>query len=187
MRPPRGLSAAEAALWARVASTVNPLHPVQPVGAAQLAIAPYPPAPPLRKPKGRVPPALPAPPPKAVPPRPLDRHGLDGSWERKLAKAQISPDLTLDLHGHSLDAAHARLDAGLMQAVAMGARLLLVITGKRRPVAAADRSERRGAIRAKLLDWLAAGPHASRIAAVRPAHQRHGGAGALYVILRRPR
>ena len=82
-------------------------------------------------------------------PRPLDRHGLDGSWERKLAKAQISPDLTLDLHGHSLDAAHARLDAGLMQAVAMGARLLLVITGKPRPVAAADRSERRGAIRAK--------------------------------------
>lgn len=187
MRPPRGLSAAEAALWARVASTVNPLHPVQPVGAAQLAIAPLPPALPLRKPKGRVPPALPAPPAKAAPPRPLDRHGLDGSWERKLAKAQISPDLTLDLHGHSLDAAHARLDAGLMQAVAMGARLLLVITGKPRPVAAADRSERRGAIRAKLLDWLAAGPHASRIAAVRPAHQRHGGSGALYVILRRPR
>ncbi|MFM6949384.1 MAG: DNA mismatch repair protein MutS, partial [Novosphingobium sp.] len=26
-----------------------------------------------------------------------------------------------------------------------------------------------------------------RIAAVRPAHQRHGGSGALYVILRRPR
>ena len=130
---------------------------------------------------------MPTPLPKAAPTRALEHHGLDGSWERKLAKAQLSPDLTLDLHGHSLDAAHARLDAGLTQAVAMGARLLLVITGKPRPVAAADRGDRRGAIRAKLIDWLAAGPHASRIAAVRPAHQRHGGSGALYVILRRSR
>ncbi len=185
MRTPRGLSAAEAALWARVASTVDPLHPGQPttiLPPVQILQAPPP-----RRIKGRVPPPPPAPPPKAAPPRPLDRHGLDGSWERKLAKAQLAPDLTLDLHGHSLDAAHARLDAGLMQAVAMGARLLLVITGKPRPVAAADRGDRRGAIRAKLLDWLAAGPHASRIAAVRPAHQRHGGSGALYVILRRSR
>jgi len=187
MRTPRGLSAAEAALWARVASTVDPLHPAR---AQPVAITlPLPPAPsaPVKRVKGRVPPPPPAPAPYPAPARPLDRHGLDGSWERKLAKAQISPDLTLDLHGHSLDAAHARLDAGLMQAVAIGARLLLVITGKPRPVAAADRGDRRGAIRAKLLDWLAAGPHASRIAAVRPAHQRHGGAGALYVILRRSR
>lgn len=185
MRAPRGLSAAEAALWARVARTIEPLHPGKPAPA--ITAAPHPPAPPPKRIKARAPaPLLPSP-PKATPAPTLDRQGLDGSWERKLAKAQISPDLTLDLHGHSLDAAHARLDAGLMQAAAMGARLLLVITGKPRPVAAADRSERRGAIRAKLLDWLAAGPHASRIAAVRPAHQRHGGSGALYVILRRPR
>ncbi|MEY4721316.1 MAG: hypothetical protein RIQ46_1041, partial [Pseudomonadota bacterium] len=37
------------------------------------------------------------------------------------------------------------------------------------------------------MDWLAAGPFASRIAAVRPAHPRHGGAGAVYIVLRRPR
>ncbi len=85
------------------------------------------------------------------------------------------------------DAAHARLDAGLTQAMAMGARLVLVITGNPRPVAAADRGDRRGAIRAKLLDWLAAGAHAGRIAAVRPAHRKHGGPGALYLVLRRVR
>jgi DNA-nicking Smr family endonuclease len=62
-----------------------------------------------------------------------------------------------------------------------------VIAGRLRPVDAADRGGRRGAIRAKLLDWLAAGPHAARIAAVRPAHQRHGGAGAVYVVLRASR
>lgn len=188
MRPPRGLSPAEAALWARVASTIAPLHPGKPVQPVATVTAPPPPPPtPAPRIKGRVPAPMPTLLPKAAPARPLDHHGLDGSWERKLAKAQLSPDLTLDLHGHSLDAAHARLDAGLAQAVAMGALLLLVITGKPRPVAAADRGEQRGAIRAKLIDWLAAGSHSSRIAAVRPAHQRHGGSGALYVVLRRPR
>ena len=36
-------------------------------------------------------------------------------------------------------------------------------------------------------DWLAASRHAPRIAAVRPAQPRHGGAGAVYVVLRRGR
>ncbi len=102
--------------------------------------------------------------------------------------ADVSPDYTLDLHGHTLDAAHLRLDRGLTQAIADGARVVLLITGRPRPVDDhAARGERRGAIRAKLLDWLAAGPHASRIAAVRQAHPRHGGAGAEYIVLRRLR
>lgn len=114
-------------------------------------------------------------------------HGLDSTWERKLARAALEPDFTLDLHGHTLDQAHARLDSGLTQAKALGARLVLLITGNPRPADAADRGNRRGAIRAKVLDWLAAGPHGSDIAAVRPAHRRHGGAGALYLVLRRRR
>jgi DNA-nicking Smr family endonuclease len=89
------------------------------------------------------------------------------------------------LHGHTLDAAHARLEAGLAQARAMGARVVLLIAGKPRPAEAADRGTRRGAIRAKILDWLAAGPHGAAVAAVRPAHRRHGGEGALYLVLRR--
>lgn len=67
----------------------------------------------------------------------------------------------------------------------MGARVVLVIAGKPRPVDAADRGSARGAIRAKLLDWLAAGPHGGSIAAIRKAHRRHGGEGALYLVLKR--
>jgi DNA-nicking Smr family endonuclease len=120
--------------------------------------------------------------------RPLSPdHGLDSSWERKLARAAIEPDFTLDLHGHSLDQAHRRLDSGLAQAKGMGARLVLLITGNPRPADAGDRGSRRGAIRAKVLDWLAAGPHGADVAAVRPAHRRHGGAGALYLVLKRKR
>ena len=180
MKPPRGLTGDEAALWRRVTATVKPLHkrPPEPNRQAVQVNAPTP-----AKPKGRVPP-----PPAAAPaPSPSPGPGLDSSWERKLAKATIRPDFTLDLHGHTLDQAHRRLDSGLAQAKAMGARLVLLITGKPRPVDPADRSHRRGAIRAKVLDWLAAGPHASDIAAVRPAHRRHGGEGALYLVLKRPR
>jgi len=122
----------------------------------------------------------------ATQPRP-EQHGLDSHWERRLRLATIAPDLTLDLHGHSLDQAHRRLDHGLVQAKYMGARLVLVITGKPRGADAADRGTSRGAIRAKILDWIAAGPHASDIAAVRAAHRRHGGEGALYLVLKRRR
>ncbi|GAA4642866.1 hypothetical protein GCM10023115_08260 [Pontixanthobacter gangjinensis] len=112
---------------------------------------------------------------------------LDAKWDRKLKSGDIAPDYTLDLHDHYLDAAHERLESGMMQARAMEARLVLVITGRPRPVDAADRATKRGVIRAKLLDWLAAGDHADSIAAVRKAHRRHGGEGALYIVLRRIR
>jgi DNA-nicking Smr family endonuclease len=197
VKPPRGLSAAEATLWRRVTDTVVPLAPprngegdhAKHGGGVQGASASL---------EGQATPHLPLHQPAAGPPprpgedlgktKPLSpTHGLDSSWERKLAKAAIEPDFTLDLHGHTLDQAHARLDSGLIQAKAMGARLVLLITGNPRAVDAADRGTRRGAIRAKVLDWLAAGPHGSDIAAVRPAHRRHGGAGALYLVLRRGR
>jgi DNA-nicking Smr family endonuclease len=64
-------------------------------------------------------------------------------------------------------------------ALAAGDRVLLVITGK-------GRSSRPGLIRAGLADWLDASRHRPRIAALRPAHRRHGGGGAFYLVLRRP-
>lgn len=115
------------------------------------------------------------------------QNTLDATWDRHLSKGEVTPDFTLDLHGHSLDAAWGRLEHGLTLAQQQGARLVLVITGRSRPVEAADRGRQRGAIRAKLMDWLVSGSHASKIAAVRGAHPRHGGAGAVYVVLKRVR
>lgn len=178
MKPPRGLSAEEAALWARLAATVKPLRAIRTASVPERA-TPLDPAP--KPPKGRIPPQRPQPTPASPPPA----LGLDSTWDRKLARGTLAPDFTLDLHGHTLSSAHARLDDGLIQAKALGARVVLLITGKPRPSEAADRGHQRGAIRAKVLDWLAAGPHASSIAAVRKAHIRHGGEGALYLVLRR--
>ncbi len=99
----------------------------------------------------------------------------------------LEPDFSLDLHGSGLDQAYSRLMHGLAQARAMGARVVLIVTGKPRPTEAADRGHARGAIRAKIVDWLGASEHASAIAAIRGAHRRHGGQGALYVVLKRKR
>ena len=191
MKPPRGLTAEEAAAWAKVAATVSPLNPPR----AVLGEGDHP------QDGGRAPPQDTKPLAKNKPPVPLhprpaaggpplrdklgEDQGLDSTWDRKLSRGALAPDFTLDLHGHTLASAHNRLDDGLTQAKALGARVVLLITGKPRPAEAADRGEKRGAIRAKILDWLAAGPHASSIAAIRKAHRRHGGEGALYLVLRR--
>jgi DNA-nicking Smr family endonuclease len=190
MRPPRGLSAEEAAAWARLAATVKRLRQTVPPLEEEVA--------PQSGDEGASPPAVtPLRQPFGLPPPPKREEwgnaqspsggGLDSTWDRKLARGALVPDFTLDLHGHTLASAHSRLDHGLTQAKALGARVVLLIAGKPRPADPADRGERRGAIRAKVLDWLAAGPHGSSIAAIRTAHRRHGGEGALYLILRRRR
>lgn len=191
--PPRGLSPDEAALWRKVAATVTPLHPKRPVAPPVMAPPPETVAAPPKRIKGRVPPARPEPVPTPTPTQPLTAGGLDSSWDRKLGRGPLQPDVTIDLHGMNLAMAHERLNGGIAQALAMGARVILLIAGKHRPVAEngllnhLEPGEKRGAIRARLLDWLAAGPHAGRIAAVRPAQPRHGGDGAVYIVLRKGR
>ena len=191
MSAPRGLSPEEAEAWDRLASTVEPLHPVARKPAPRQdppAGAPNPPVRPSKPQGGRGPAAKPRFPTAPIAPKRVatpSRGGLDSHWDRRLKAGAISPDFTLDLHGHGLDAAYDRLLSGIAQARAMGARTILLVAGKSRPVDPADRGARRGAIRAKLLDWLAASEHHSAIAAVRRAHIRHGGEGALYIVLRR--
>ncbi|GGB15871.1 hypothetical protein GCM10011380_01690 [Sphingomonas metalli] len=111
---------------------------------------------------------------------------LDASWNRKLTRGIVLPDSSIDLHGHTLASAHALLDQGLDRAIRRGDRVLLLVTGKP-PRPDSERPHARGAIRAAVADWIAASRHADAIAAVRGAHPRHGGLGALYIVLRRPR
>ena len=171
----RKLSPEEAALWARVTATIRPLSREATDMSAPPTILPLP------LPKGRAPAdrsiAV------AVPPKaPHHSATLDGGWDRRLRSGKIDPDRTLDLHGHSLDRAWEAIDRGLERSIAAGDRVLLLITGHERQ---GEPPLERGRIRAAVHNWLAASRHASRIAAVRGAHRRHGGGGSLYIILRR--
>jgi DNA-nicking Smr family endonuclease len=177
----RRLNPDEAKLWAKVVESVRPLEGVAmpvlissppeagaqetpPLGAGLRRGAPAPkPTPPARKPPGET---------------------LDGSWDRRLSRGLVAPDAMLDLHGHNLATAYDLLDRRLEQAIDSGARLLLLVTGK---APGPEGPAKRGAIRAAVGDWLRASRHSGRIAAVRNAHPRHGGTGALYIVLRRRR
>jgi DNA-nicking Smr family endonuclease len=110
---------------------------------------------------------------------------LDSSWEKRVRSGTLMPDMSIDLHGHNLSMAHLQLNRALAGALAQGVRTLLVVTGKPRQRNENSSHSQRGAIRAEIGHWLQTSPHADAIASVRVAHPRHGGDGALYVILRR--
>ena len=195
----RSLSPDEAALWVRVMAGVRPIarRPAEPApGPSQGNAKPKAPPPPAAMPKASrtaLPVAKPSSPTKPlavaraarVQP-PIVANTLDGSWDRRLSRGLVSPDRTVDLHGHTLASAYDMLDAALAAAIRAGDRTILLVTGKP-PRPASERPHARGAIRAATGDWLAGSRHASAIAAVRAAHPRHGGAGALYIVLKRPR
>jgi DNA-nicking Smr family endonuclease len=183
----RPLTASEKALWQKVIETVKPLDQARVSRVKALPVAKK--LPEVRGPitaesfGGVSAKAIPLNQQTAVP----HKAGLDGHWDRRLNKGVVQPDVTIDLHGYTLSSAHGRLDSALELSIAAGHRALLLITGKARSEDERRREGGRGAIRAAISDWLAASRHAPYIAAVRRAHPRHGGAGALYIILRRRR
>lgn len=172
---PRRLSPDEAGLWALVAASIRSLPgritPVLPVPTRPIADRPPEPRPVPRR-------------STAANALAVDAATLDGSWERQIRTGRIVLDMTIDLHGYTRDHAHTRLTRLIVGAAGSGARVLLVITGKsRRDDGHGERT--RGVIGASLRDWLHGPELRPYIAALRPAHPRHGGGGAWYVILRR--
>jgi DNA-nicking Smr family endonuclease len=175
----RRLRADEAALWSHVAASVRPL-----AGNTRPPLAPLPPR------IAEKPPSLPPPPKRAksADKVPVEGATLDGGWDRAMMKGRLRPDFTVDLHGYTRDRAHALLKRCIEDAAISGSRVLLVITGKGArdsDDSANDSGRPRGVIRASLRGWLEHGDLRPWIAALRPAHPRHGGGGAWYVILRR--
>jgi DNA-nicking Smr family endonuclease len=79
----------------------------------------------------------------------------------------------LDLHGMTQSEAHEALARFLTRAQKHGVRAALVITGKS------------GVLHGAVPRWLDDETHRGRIIAASRAHAQHGGAGALYLLLRR--
>jgi DNA-nicking Smr family endonuclease len=115
-------------------------------------------------------------PPVAPPLPPLDRPaGIDRANAERLKRGKHAIEGRLDLHGMIQDEAHRALAGFIRAARADGKRCVLVITG------------RSGVLRAAVPRWLDEPELRQHLLALATAQPRDGGAGALYVMLRRTR
>jgi DNA-nicking Smr family endonuclease len=118
--------------------------------------------------------------------------GLDRNTSEKLRKGKMSIDGRVDLHGMTQREAHSRLRSFLGHAHRKGWRCVLVITGKGSSVEKTDDAPfmgtgRKGVLREEVPRWLAEPSLRRLVLDYRTAQLRHGGSGALYVLLKRSR
>jgi DNA-nicking Smr family endonuclease len=166
MRRSRTVTAEEAKLWRTAMRNVTPYRPLPPPPED-------PPAPPVA-----APPAKPTPlniPQAAPASRP---NGIDRQTLKQLSQGERKVEAVIDLHGMTLQAAHAALRRFVELQAGTGKRCLLVITGKGAP-------DRPSKLRQEVPLWLET--WSPPVLAVTGAQPKHGGAGALYVLLQRRR
>ena len=191
-RRSRGLRPDERELWQRVAATANALHPERRRPAD--THGPKPKKPDFEPRKfliGAT--ARPLPEGHDLAPSPEQRLAaqplrMDHRAHRQRTRGKFQPEARLDLHGMTQAQAHPELIRFVLSAHDAGKRLVLVITGKGK--AGQDLGpipQRMGVLRHQVPHWLARPPLGNIVLQVSAAHQKHGGAGALYVYLRRKR
>ena len=95
---------------------------------------------------------------------------------RNFSKGNVFIENKLDLHGFNLVEAKNLLENFINQSVKNNKRLILVITGKGK--------EGEGIIKNNIVSWLNAKDLRNKILAVNYASKKHGGSGAIYILLR---
>ncbi len=113
-------------------------------------------------------------------PLPLPLAPIDRKARQKLARGHDAIDARIDLHERTQVQAHRALRKFLLDAQAAGNRYVLVITGK-------GRDQEQGILRRQVPLWLEAPDFRGLVVGFDTAHSGHGGAGALYVRVRRKR
>ncbi|MEL7272075.1 MAG: Smr/MutS family protein [Pseudomonadota bacterium] len=117
--------------------------------------------------------------PKAPPRQSLHQHPIEEPVAKKLAKGRLPIDSRIDLHGMTQDRARFALLDYLQMSQRAGDRIVLVITGKG--------SSGQGVLRQNVPQWLTLPPFTGLVNGFRTSHSSHGGEGALYVRLRKPK
>jgi DNA-nicking Smr family endonuclease len=174
----RGLSDEERALWDTVTRAVAPLRRRKRAKEPESETASVAPPPARAARMAQV--SAPAKSETRTPPpfAPLGRR-----MRQKLARGSEPIDARIDLHGMTQADAHAALAHFLRRAQNSGARVVLVITGK----GARQGDSERGVLRRQVPLWLESAALRSLVVGFESATIGHGGAGALYVRVRRGR
>jgi DNA-nicking Smr family endonuclease len=107
-------------------------------------------------------------------------RGLNHQTLRQLKSGEFSPEAHLDLHGLNADDAHSVLLHFVKENYLAGKRCLLVIPGRGKNSPAG-----RGVLKEQIQYWLIRDPFKRVLLAFSTAQPQHGGAGALYLLLRK--
>jgi DNA-nicking Smr family endonuclease len=108
--------------------------------------------------------------------------GLDPRVLRRLRRGDYAWQAHLDLHGMTAEPARAAVDRFLAEAVAIGHRCVLIVHGRGH-----NSKDQTPVLKERLKSWLARGRAARIVLGFTTARPCDGGAGALYVLLRRDR
>jgi len=108
--------------------------------------------------------------------------GLDPRVVRRLRKGDFAYQAHLDLHRMTADEARLAVDHFLCDAWRRGSRCVLIIHGRGR-----NSKDQIPVLKERLKVWLGRGALARHVLAFTTARACDGGAGALYVLLRRER
>ena len=108
--------------------------------------------------------------------------GLDPRLLRRLRRGDFVWQAYLDLHGMTADAARVSVERFLGEAVRAGLRCVLIVHGR-----GLNSKDQTPVLKERLKVWLARGRPARVVLAFTTARPCDGGAGALYVLLRRDR
>ncbi len=108
--------------------------------------------------------------------------GLDPRLLRRLRHGEFAYQEHLDLHGMTSEEARRAVELFLSRAYQSGKRCVLIVHGRGR-----NSKDQVPVLKSRLATWLARGQSARRIMAFTSARPCDGGAGALYVLLRRQR
>ena len=106
-----------------------------------------------------------------------DESSLSKKSIRNFKKGNVSIENRLDLHGFNEVEARNLLEEFINQSAESGRRLILVVTGK------GQKGE--GVIKNNIVSWLNTKGLRNKILAVSYASNKHGGSGALYILLRK--
>jgi len=104
---------------------------------------------------------------------------LDSKIFRQLRMGSLSPEAHLDLHGHNALQARDAVIAFIKSNYLSGRRCLLLIPGR-----GANSPGGLPVLKEEIKSWLTRDPLKRVVLAFCTAQPRHGGAGALYVLLR---
>jgi DNA-nicking Smr family endonuclease len=108
--------------------------------------------------------------------------GIDHRLIRRLRNGEFATQGYLDLHGMTAERARAAVDAFLSDAYQRGRRCVLIIHGR-----GLNSKDQFPVLKHRLAAWLARTTWARLVLAFTSARPCDGGAGALYVLLRRQR